>query len=225
MNASSLELAGLRTLVVEPDEPVARTVVILHGHAMLPEDLAPFAHSLGVHARFLLPEAPGRAAPAGRAWWPIDDEARARAREAGPRHLFHERPPGALEARRVLLALLREVRERWGDHPLALVGFSQGGMLACDTVLRDDPRVAALALLSSSCITGDEWVSLAPRARGLPVLVSHGRSDPDLAFGAGERLRDVLEQGGAQVSWVPFDGGHEIPLLVWRRLRAFLSGL
>jgi hypothetical protein len=24
------------------------------------------------------------------------------------------------------------------------------------------------------------------------------------------------------VHWVPFDGGHELPLVVWRRLRQFL---
>jgi predicted esterase len=29
----------------------------------------------------------------------------------------------------------------------------------------------------------------------------------------------------APVTWVPFDGGHEIPLIVWRALRKFLNAL
>jgi phospholipase/carboxylesterase len=53
--------------------------------------------------------------------------------------------------------------------------------------------------------------------------MSHGEADPDLAFSTGEALRDVLAAAGASVEWVPFEQGHEIPLLVWRRLRKFLQ--
>jgi predicted esterase len=42
---------------------------------------------------------------------------------------------------------------------------------------------------------------------------------------AGERLRDMLIDAGADVCWVPFEEAHEIPPVVWRRLRAFLSGV
>ena len=225
MNESAVVIAGLRTLVVTPDAAAGLVVVMLHGYAMVPEDLAPFAHSMGVSARFLLPEAPALASPSGRAWWPLDHVERDRQLQSGPRDLFRERPPGAPAARRLLLAFLDEIRGTYGDDPVALVGFSQGGMLACDAVLRDAPNVAALALLSSSRIMASEWLPLAGRARGLPVLVSHGRSDPDLAFAAGERLRDMFVDAGADVVWVPFDDGHLIPLVVWRKLRSLLSGL
>lgn len=225
MAESRAEIAGLRTLVVAPDDPGALCVVLLHGYAMVPEDLAPFAHSMGVRARFLLPEGMVEAAPSGRAWWPLDHEARARALAAGPRDLCEEHPPGMPVARARLVAFLHEVRRRWGERTLALVGFSQGGMLACDVVLREGLPVAALGLLSSSRIAVDEWSPFVDRLHGLPALVSHGRADDDLAFAAGERLRDMLVDGGAEVSWVPFDQGHVIPLLVWRRLRAMLNRL
>jgi phospholipase/carboxylesterase len=58
---------------------------------------------------------------------------------------------------------------------------------------------------------------------GLPILVSHGEADDDLSFEAGEKLRDWLVESGADVTWVPFQGGHQIPLGVWRRLRQFLT--
>ena len=210
MSEAPATIAGLRTIVVEPAAPPLLDVVMLHGYAMMPEDLAPFASSLGLPARFLFPEAPVEAIPAGRAWWDMDQEKKARQMAIGPRR------------RALLLEFLGATRQ---GRPVALVGFSQGGMLACDTLLRERPDVAALALLSSSRISADEWAPLASRLAGLPVLVSHGQRDPDLAFAAGEALRDLLQRGGARVTWVPFDQAHEIPLVVWRALRKFLAAL
>ena len=57
------------------------------------------------------------------------------------------------------------------------------------------------------------------------MLVSHGTHDTDLAFAAGEALRDFHRNSQARVTWQPFDGGHEIPLVVWRALRRFLAEL
>jgi phospholipase/carboxylesterase len=85
--------------------------------------------------------------------------------------------------------------------------------------------VVGLALLSSTCIALDEWLPHLHRLRGLPALVTHGRSDDELSFSAGERLRDVLLMAGAEVTWLPFEGGHEMPLVVWRALRRFVLAL
>ena len=222
MSETSTRIAGLRTIVVEPAGAPRLDVVVLHGYAMSPEDLSPFAASLGLPARFLFPEGPLAALPAGRAWWDMDQEKRARQMAAGPRDLAGEHFAGAAAARSKLVAFLQESR---AGRPVALVGFSQGGMLACDTVLREGPAVVALALLSSSRIAADQWQPLVPRLAGFPVLVSHGECDPDLAFHAGEALRDLLRAGGADVTWVPFEQGHEIPLVVWRALRKFLSAV
>lgn len=224
MSDRSVQVAGLRTIEVIGKAPPRLTVVVLHGYAMSPEDLAPFASSVGVPARFLFPEAPLRAVPTGRAWWAIDPDARSRALAAGPRDLFEEHPPGAASARERLLAFLDAIRSD-SELPVVLAGFSQGGMLACDTLLREQLRVAALVLLSSSRIAADDWEPRIHRLQRLPAFVSHGHTDPDLAFSAGEALRDLLERGGADVTWVPFDSGHEIPLVVWRALRKFLSAL
>jgi phospholipase/carboxylesterase len=102
-------------------------------------------------------------------------------------------------------------------------GFSQGGMLALDWVLRGNQRVDGLALLSTSRVALSEWQPQRERLRNLPVFLSHGAADRDLAFAAGERLRDFLLESAAQLTWTPFEGGHEIPLVVWRGLRKFLA--
>lgn len=225
MSSRSIDIAGLRTIEVVPSTAPRLTVVMLHGYAMAPEDLAPFARSVGVSAHFLFPEGPHAAVPSGKAWWGIDQDARARALAHGARDLRDEHPAGVDDARATLLRLLEAVRLEAAGLPLVLAGFSQGGMLACDTALREQPTIAALALLSASRIALDEWEPLVHRVRGLPILVSHGRVDTDLGFSAGEGLRDLLVRGGARVTWVPFDSGHEIPLVVWRELRKFLSAI
>lgn len=210
---------GLPAITVgDPD--AGMVVVVLHGRAMTGADLAPFAHSLGVPACFVFPDAPLPAEPRGRTWWPVDAEARLRRLRTGPMDLSTMDPPGRAEARERLAALLDE----FGARRRVLVGFSQGGMLAMDHVLHGG-HVDALVLLSSTRIAFTDWLPRLPRLAGLPVLIAHGRTDGELSLAAGEGLRDAALDGGADVTWLPFDGGHEIPLPVWRALRQFLRHL
>jgi len=227
----TIELAGLSAVVVGPAEPAAQ-VILCHGFSMVPADLAPFAHSLGVPARFVFPEGlvdaelePG--VTRGRAWWHIDPVARARSMAAGPRDFAGLCPPDLPAARSRLAALIDEVAADAAGRPVVVGGFSSGGMLAYDTVLRERPEVAGLVLLSSTRIAADEEAAFVARTplAGMPALLSHGRADDDLAFAAGEALRDAVAAAGADVTWVPFDQGHEIPLLVWRRLRRWLTAI
>lgn len=225
MPADPIILGALSALRFVPAAPTSLAVVLLHGYDMRPEDLEPFSHSLNLPATFYFPRAP-LALPSGtHCWWPIDQERRARQMQAGPRDLFEENPPGRAAAREALVGFLDGVRARHAGQPLLLGGFSQGGMLATDTVLCARQAVAGLVLLSSSRIAFDEWQRHRERLAGLPVLVSHGTHDADLAFSAGEALRDFNRNSGAQVTWQPFDGGHEIPLVVWRALRRFILDL
>jgi phospholipase/carboxylesterase len=212
-------------LIVDTTSDPRLVVVILHGRAMRAGDLAPFAKSIGVPARFVFPQAALPLAGGGYAWWPIDEEQRIEALHSGPRDLSEAHPDGRPAARAGLAKVLHDARLRAPDARLALVGFSQGGMLAVDTLLHEPIDVDALALFSSSCIALDEWRARLARLRGLPVLVTHGRADSDLALSAGERLRDELLGAGAAVRWLAFDGGHEIPLQVWRQLRKMLNAV
>lgn len=198
----------------DPGAPLA--VIVLHGREMTAADLAPFAKSLGVPAYFVFPEGP-LPAGRGRSWWPVDSEARIRRLSAGPMELSQMDPEGRAEARNLLAGVIAQVA-----RPFVLVGFSQGGMLAMDHTLHGGARPEALALLSSTRIAIADWEPRAHVLAKLPVLVAHGRADAELAFTAGELLRDFAIAGGADVTWLPFDGGHEIPLVVWRALRKLL---
>lgn len=212
-------------LIIDTTPDPRLVVVILHGRAMRAGDLAPFANSIGVPARFVFPQATLALPGGGFSWWPIDEERRIEALRCGPRDLCDAHPDGRPAARADLAKVLHDARLRAPDARLALAGFSQGGMLAVDTLLHEPIDVDALALFSSSCIALDEWRARWPRLHGLPVLVTHGRTDSELALSAGERLRDELIGAGASVQWLAFDGGHEIPLQVWRQLRKMLHAV
>ena len=197
----------------EPGDP---TVILLHGFGAQATDLVSLWRVLDVprETRFVFPGAPIELGPeylGGRAWWPLD---LSRISVSGPAHEDPERahhiPDGLAHARRLVDALLDEVREKM-PGPLFLGGFSQGAMLSCDVALRSDEPLAGLILLSGPLLAVDDWRRLAPARKGLPVVQSHGRADPLLAFAAAERLRDLLTEAGLSVDWIPFNGGHEIP--------------
>ncbi|HEX7508443.1 MAG TPA: hypothetical protein VF550_16830 [Polyangia bacterium] len=67
---------------------------------------------------------------------------------------------------------------------------------------------------------------LSPSLRkGLPVFMSHGRSDNILPFDLAERLRAELVAAGLAVTFTPFDGSHEIPGEVVVALGEFLASI
>lgn len=197
---------------------------------MDPAVLRPMVDALALGLPTLIPAGPVRHGDGTHSWWAVDPAHRAARLAAGPSDLYDRHPMARPAARAVLAQALQEARAAHPGCRFALVGYSQGGMLLMDWLLTDpDPAVvddiAGLALLSSTCIALDEWLPNVARLRGLPALVTHGRSDGDLGFFAGERLRDLLQGAGAQVTWLPFDGGHEMPLVVWRALKRFVQAL
>ncbi len=200
-------------------------VVLLHGFAGVAEDLAPFGRSLGVAGTFVFPEAPIDLAPRGlrgKAWLASDGATGPGANADGPRDLSDFEPEGLDEARERLDALLTELVAENPAAPLVLGGFSQGAMLAFDLALRCERPLAGLVQLSGCRIASRVWNPLLGRRRGTRAFVSHGRSDRDLSFAAADAWQRDLTAAGWNVEFLPFDGGHETPLIVLRALKKFL---
>lgn len=219
----------LTPLIWQPDTPPRALVVMLHGLTMAPDTLLPFAQTLGVPAVFAVPQGPVVEPDGSRSWWAVDPAKRQARLAAGPSDLHDKHPDGRARARAALRQQLLALQARWPGLPLVLLGYSQGGMLAGDhTLVGDGPRPDALVLLSSTRIAFDEWQTVlhgpASPVRGTPVLVMHGEHDTDLSLSAGMNLQQCLADGGAEVEWQAFTGGHEMPLVVWRRLKRFLNG-
>jgi phospholipase/carboxylesterase len=221
MHEARTRLAGLQTCLIEGIGAAQLRVVFLHGYNMRASDLTPFAHSLSIPGvAYAFPQAETQVSAAGYAWWPaVGPRA---ADQPGPaRDLWEVCPVGRDSARRQISELVAALRARTGEA-VVLAGFSQGGMLACDCVLMDQTDVVSLVMMSASCISFREWYERRARLRGLPTFISHGRSDADLAFTAGQRLASFCSDSGASLSWVPFEGGHEIPFPVWKGFKQFL---
>ncbi len=206
-------------------------VVLLHGFGAPGDDLVALWRYLNVpdEVRFLFPAAPMQLDMGfgdARAWWMLDMERITQARAQGQwDELSQEIPRGLSPARTQIQDVLSLARETLSvpSQSLVLGGFSQGAMLSTDVALHSDIPFAGLALLSSTLIAKQEWLARFPNRKDLPVFQSHGTDDPILAFSMAQQLRDHIQTAGLPVSWVEFQGGHEIPIQVLEGLGTFLQ--
>ena len=106
-----------------------------------------------------------------------------------------------------------------------LGGYSQGAMVASEVAFQTDLEIAGLVLLSGTLVDEGSWERQFHTRRGTPMFLSHGRSDPVLPFEVADRFRSKLEAAGVRVTWVPFEGGHEIPASVVSELNKFIASL
>ncbi|WP_397568402.1 alpha/beta hydrolase [Schlesneria sp. T3-172] len=231
-------LNGLKCHVADslPAGATPRAVVVLcHGYGAPGTDLVPLGQMLlrqprmASSVQFIFPEAPlsleDLGMPDGRAWWPIDMRRLQMAAALGTfRDLRKDCPDELPVAREMMLGLVRKWSERV-NVPLShflLGGFSQGAMLATDVTLHLDENPAGLVILSGTLLNEDTWNERVAGHKALRVLQSHGTNDPILPFAAAGTLRDLLNHGGADVEFLPFAGGHEIPHVVLDRIGTFL---
>jgi phospholipase/carboxylesterase len=225
-------MAGFDLRLVEVgsdlDTQTGPIVVLLHGFSMCADDLVPFGASLGLPGLFVFPEGPIDLSPRprekpARAWWHIDAAGRSAALTAGhARDLADQSPAGLPAARTAVLRLIDEIGSQWPGRPLFIGGFSQGAILSLDVAMHIKSPLAGLVMLSGGRVTAGDWASGFHRLKDLPILQSHGRQDRDLSFEAAQALGDDLTAAGADITWCPFDGGHEIPLAAWRELKRFI---
>jgi phospholipase/carboxylesterase len=212
VTTTRLDLAGLTTRVVGPDDATT-TCVLLHGFGAPGDDLVSLAGALGGPVRFVFPAAPlalGGMYGDARAWWLLD---LARMEAELRRDRRDELPEGLPEARAQVMQLIEQLQARYAVTPdqLVLGGFSQGAMLALDVALHREVPPAGLISMSGTLIAESAWQPRMATLAGVPVMLSHGRQDSLLPFSVAELLRDRLTAAGAKVDWQPFSGGHEIP--------------
>ncbi len=174
-------------------------VVFLHGYGADGGDLIEIGRqwqSWLPDAEFVAPHAPQRCSqsPTGRQWFPLTTRD------------TDERWRGVTAARPSLDAFLDRELARTGldEGKLALVGFSQGTMMALHTGLRR-PRAPAAILGYSGLLVGPEHLAEAA-ARSLagrppPVLLVHGDQDNVIPVDALFAAIDDLGRAEIPVQW------------------------
>lgn len=214
MKIERIDIAGLTTRIVGDGK---LTVVLLHGFGAPGDDLVALAQFIRAPVRFVFPEAPlelGGLYGDSRAWWLLDlVRLEEELRTGKLRDRRGEVPEGLEAARSQVSRFLDQLQARYAIDPAHLVfgGFSQGAMVSLDVALHRATPPAALIQMSSTPLAESIWKPRMKQLAGVPVLQSHGRNDALLPFAMAELLRDDLKEAGANVAWIEFAGGHEIP--------------
>lgn len=169
-------------------------VVLLHGYGSNGADLislAPYWRDTLPGAAFLAPNAiePVPQAPGGFQWFPI----------AGMDPRLMEQ--GVRSAAASVDRFLDRELERAGldETRLALVGFSQGAMMALDVGLRRGRPPAAI-LGYSGVLVGGQKLEQEMRVKP-PILLVHGDSDPMIPIAAMFDSAKALAAAGHGAQW------------------------
>lgn len=180
----------------------------------LPDDLVPPA--------FYFPEGPDGleelyGMQGAFAWWPINMAMLAELAAADAFAVLEDQVPEGIDsARKKLVESIDQcaASKEWGSVPHILGGFSQGAMLAVDSVLRGEGWIASGAILWSGALICQPLWNAAGRERSivLPAFHSHGRQDPILPINAGRALKRFLSSLGWDIDAYEFDGPHTIPI-------------
>ncbi len=149
---------------------------------------------------FVSPNAPERCpgAPGGYQWWALTGGDRAK---------------GAASAAPVLDGFIDAELARHGldESRLALVGFSQGTMMALQVGPRRSRPLAGI--VGYSGMLADEAPLADPATTRPPILLIHGDADPMIPIAAFHRTRDALVRDGFTVeSHVSAGLGHSIDM-------------
>ena len=107
--------------------------------------------------------------------------------------------------------------------PLILGGFSQGAMVSAEIAFQTSQPLDALILLSGTTVNEERWAEHFAGRRGLPIFIAHGRNDGVLPFAIMDSFQRRLKAFGMNVTWYPFDGGHEIPREVVNQVNGFVT--
>lgn len=197
-------------------------VVLLHGYGSNGDDLIELAHfwrEILPDAAFAAPHAPAicAMAPGGRQWFPLTD--------LQPQKLL----AGAEQTRPLLDAFLDQEGARHSVPPAqtALVGFSQGAMIALHCGLRRAVAPAGVVSLSGM-LPGPERLSeaTARRANGEPppILLSHGDRDEVVPVGALFDAAEALAGANIPCQWhLALGSGHDVDKTALRHGGLFLA--
>ncbi|MEE4361615.1 MAG: carboxylesterase [Pseudomonadales bacterium] len=198
-------------------------LILLHGLGADGNDLAPLATHLAgpdrARWRFLFPDAPLRTvAMAGgmrvRAWYDIDPGAAGAA-------------PGLSDSvARAQELIEREIARGVPAERIVIGGFSQGGVIALDSFLASEHRLAGAVGLSTYLhdhAAAAERCGLANAAGR--IFLAHGQADGMIPLARAATGRTTLESLGFEVRWHQYPMGHEICMDELRDLSAWLDAL
>ncbi|HEU5252267.1 MAG TPA: alpha/beta fold hydrolase [Solirubrobacterales bacterium] len=135
--------------------------------------------------------------------------------------------PETFEAARTALAELHDgLWEESGIGPerTVLGGFSMGAVMSYALALSGDrPAVAGILAFSGFVPTLEGWKPALADRTDTRAFVSHGRNDPVIRVEFAERARELLTNGGLDVTYRESELGHQIDPAHLREASAWLG--
>ena len=211
------QIVNGKSLKPRSGAPPRQIVVLLHGYGSSGADmiaLAPHWQEALPDALFLAPHAPQRCGMMGSGyqWWGLSGLA--------PAALA----AGAASAAPAIAAFIDQKLEQYGltEAELALVGFSQGTMMALHLGLRRSSAVAAVVGYSGM-LTSTADIAHKDFAKP-PVLLIHGSADPVVPVAALHMAESELKRLGVPVTThVSFGVPHSVDPVGLRMGRDFIA--
>ena len=208
--------AGLSVLVRQPDSGTADAlVVLLHGWGADAGDLMDMSPVIAARlpdAVIAAPDGPAPCAanPTGRQWFDLTGE---------------KIDDGPDEAKPMLLELVDTMLKETGlglDR-LALIGFSQGSMMALHVGLRLEGDCAGIVAFAGALLAPERLE--AEKTASPKVLLVHGKDDEVVPFQAMVLAEGMLKSNGVDVRTVAREGlGHGIDGEGLEEALGFLEG-
>ena len=201
---------SLQTIEIETRPKPSHSVIWLHGLGADGNDFVPIVQELQLPQsgiRFVFPHAPMRAVTVNggfvmRAWYDIVSHDIAR----------KEDELGLRQSQNMIEELIgREAARGVPANKVVLAGFSQGGVIALQTALRQPRRLAGVMSLSAYLPLVQKIEQERHAANNdIPVFLGHGTSDNVVPLVLGKASRDQLIKMGYDVDWHQYPMAHSV---------------
>ena len=197
----------MEAIVVDTGPNPAWAVIWLHGLGADGTDFEPVVPELGLPetpaVRFIFPHAPHQPVTCNggyvmRAWYDIAHTDIGRTPDA----------EGIAQSRQAVEQLIdTELAQGIAPERLIIAGFSQGGVIAIETLAHHQDTLGGAIALSCYLAAPD---TLPAAARPLPVFLAHGTEDTIVPHALGITARDTLEQQRYAVEWHEYRMPHSV---------------
>jgi phospholipase/carboxylesterase len=194
---ATIQFNDVSALVVAPKHKVQASMIWLHGLGASGYDFAPAVTELGIPpelgVRFVFPHAPSRAVTLNNgflmpAWYDI----------YGLKFGTREDAPGLARAARWVEEIIAHEHALGIPHERIIIGgFSQGGAVALQCVLRYQQRLGGLLALSTYLPLASTLTQEITSANlSIPIFVGHGEFDPLVPVSWTDYTMQQLQQLG-----------------------------
>lgn len=208
---------GWTIRVRQATEEPARFMLLLHGWTGDENSMWIFANRLPETLWIAAPRAPYPSEKGGYSWRPMNS---LRDQDWSLPTLSDLRP-----AAESLIRLVDEVSSSAGvdASQFDLAGFSQGGALTNVLALLYPQRVRKAAVLAGFMPAGVDDLLERRVLAGKPFFVAHGTQDAMVPFERARGSIELLEKGGAQVTFCEAEVGHKLSAECLRAFEAFFK--